>query len=176
VVVESTPGVFKDEGTGVFFVAALAAGAFFVVGGVSGMTAALSFLLFSVVPFFLTVGGVEFLLAGAEVLLEREVLLVRGVGEDTTELRDDRVEGLEEGAGELVSDLKEELLFVAFGFKFFPWACFCLGGLWDKISSADSSLELSRIDPGGNLLRLMLATLDASLKISSSSSSLTARI
>jgi len=44
-----------------------------------------------------------------------------------------------------------------------------------KISSAESSLELSRIDPGGSLLRLTLATLDASLKMSSSSSSLTGR-
>lgn len=111
---------FTFAGIGVFLEAALTAGAFFAVGGVSGMTAALSFLLFSVVPFFLTVGGVEVLFAGAEVLLEREVLLVRGVGEDATELRDDRVEGLEEGAGELVSDLKEDLPFVALSFNVFP--------------------------------------------------------
>merc|ERR1719318_2321894 len=98
--------------------------------------------------------------------------LGRGVGEDTTELRDERVERLEEGIGELEEERMEEASLALV--DFFTGAVFCLRRLCDltKISSsADSSLELSKIAPLGSLLRLTLATLLASLKMSSSSSS-----
>merc|ERR1719318_1236158 len=98
--------------------------------------------------------------------------LERGVGEDTTELRDERVERLEEGIGELEEERMEEASLALV--DFFIGTVFCLGRLCDltKISSsADSSLELSKIAPLGSLLRLTLATLLASLNMSSSSSS-----
>ena len=83
---------------GVFRVA-LDTGVFFDATGVS--SAILLDDTFVEVVFFLTVGGVAISLAAAAVLLERELRLERGVGEDTTELRDERVERLEEGIGEL---------------------------------------------------------------------------
>ena len=66
---------------------------------------------------FFTVGGVAFSLATAAVLLERELRLERGVGEDTTELRDERVERLEEGIGELESERMEEISLAFVGLR-----------------------------------------------------------
>jgi len=85
------------------------------------------------VEFFLwTVGGVAIvssLLAGSA-LLERELRLDRGVGDDTAELREDRVERLEDGRGELEDDRVEETTFRALvDFPFFAAVFFGMGGL-----------------------------------------------
>ena len=114
----------------------------------------------------------ESLLGGAA-LLERELRLERG-GEDAAELREERVERFEDLIEEPELDPTDVFAFVTLeptmpltGDSFI---IFRFGEL-SNISSAESSLELSRMDPGGSLLRLTLATLDASLKMSSSSSS-----
>lgn len=108
------PDLDLDTGVvvGVFKVA-LDTGVFLAATGVSS-----SFMLDVALveaAFFLTVGGVACSLAAA-VLLERELRLERGVGEDTTELRDERVERLEEGIGELEEERMEvtSLALVAF--------------------------------------------------------------
>jgi len=92
---------------GVFLEATLAVGAFLVVGGVSAdeVIGSSFFFLLAAAPFFLTVGGVVVSVLGGAALLEREVRLERGVGEDTTELREDRVERFEEGIEEPEFDL-----------------------------------------------------------------------
>lgn len=97
----------EDLELGVFLDATFAAGAFLVVGGVSADEEIGSsfFFLVATAPFFLTVGGVVVSLFGGTALLEREVRLERGVGEDATELREDRVERLEEGIEEPEIDL-----------------------------------------------------------------------
>ena len=90
---------------------ALAGVALGLVAGVSSFLPPLTRLELAVeVVFLLEVGGVEvvlMVLVGA-VLLERELRLERGVGDDTTELREDRTERLEDGTGELELDLVEE--------------------------------------------------------------------
>jgi len=92
--------------------------------------------------FLLTVGGVEvvlMVLVGA-VLLERELRLERGVGDDTTELREDRAERLEDGTGELELDLVEETALdmrALVGFPFLTRTGFGLG-----VSSSSESVSL----------------------------------
>ena len=82
-----------------------------LVAGVSSFLTPLARLELMVEEgFLLTVGGVELVwivLAGA-VLLERELRLERGVGDDATELREDLAESLEEGTGELEVDRMAE--------------------------------------------------------------------
>jgi len=110
-VVPSTDAVLgvlnEDLGLGVFLDTAFAVGAFLVVGGVSAdeVIGSSFFFLLATAPFFLTVGGVVASLLDGAALLEREVRLARGVGEDATELREDLVERLEEGREELEFDL-----------------------------------------------------------------------
>jgi len=109
-VVPSTDAVLgvlnEDLGLGVFLETAFAVEAFLVVGGVSAdevIDSSFFFLLET--AFFLTVGGVVASLLDGAALLERDVRLERGVGDDTTELREDLVERLEAGREELEFDL-----------------------------------------------------------------------
>ena len=88
-------GLFKLLGTGVFFVTGVTLVSFS------------SFLLLLVAAFFLTVAGVVCSLVAAGALLERELWLEGGIGEEATELRDGRAEKLEDGRGELEFELLE---------------------------------------------------------------------
>lgn len=105
----------EDLVFGDFLDAAFAVGAFLVVGGVSAddVIGSSCFFFPLAAPFFLTVGGVVVSVLGGAALLDREVRLERGVGEDTAELREDRVERFEEGIEELEFDLMDVSDFLA---------------------------------------------------------------